>query len=82
MKSPAEMLTAIGIALHGPDHWKMRLARDLGIDDDTLRRWVSGRTPLSPTHGVFQDALALLERRGVEISDVEGALKEWLERAP
>ena len=58
-KSPPDMLADIGRALYG-EHWRLALARGVGVDDDTIRRWMTGRTELRCDHGVFDDALALL----------------------
>lgn len=74
--SPADMLTDIGRTLYGT-HWRMALSRDVGVDDDTIRRWMSGRTELPPNHGVFRDALALLERRAGEIRQAADLLRQW-----
>lgn len=38
-------LEQIGSALYGP-RWQSELARALGVNDRTVRRWVSGETPL------------------------------------
>lgn len=37
-------LERIGEALYGP-RWQSELARELGVADRTVRRWVSGETP-------------------------------------
>lgn len=34
-------LNRVGTALYGP-FWQSQLARDLGVNDRTLRRWVAG----------------------------------------
>lgn len=76
-RTPADMLADIGRALYG-DHWRLALARGVGVDDDTIRRWMTGRTPLKANHGVFRDALELLKRRSVDISDAADDLERWL----
>jgi len=38
-------LAAAGHALYG-DRWQTPLARDLGVADRTVRRWLSGETPI------------------------------------
>lgn len=75
-KSPPDMLADIGRALYG-EHWRMPLSRDVGISDETLRRWMTGRTELPADHGVFADALALLQRREAEIAEAKTALRKW-----
>lgn len=76
-KSPADMLADIGRVLYG-EHWRLPLARGVGVDDDTIRRWMTGRTPLSASHGVFDSALDLLRRRNDEIGDAAAALDRWI----
>ena len=36
-----------GERLYGGYGWQSKLARDLGIDSSTVRRWVSGAVPVS-----------------------------------
>lgn len=71
------MLADAGRALYG-ERWRMQLARALGVDDDTIRRWMSGRTELRADHGVFADAAELLHKRREELLAAELALAEWL----
>jgi len=66
MTSPPDILAAAGRSLYG-DRWLMRLARDLDISDDTLSRWMNGRTPLNASHGVFRDAERLLRARAIAL---------------
>lgn len=73
----ADMLADTGRALYG-DHWRMPLSRGLEVDDDTIRRWMSGRTKLPPDHGVFSIAAALLRRREREISRAREKLEAWM----
>lgn len=60
--TPAERIEKIGRALHGA-RWINLLAVDLGINPATIRRWISGRTPLPENHGVFLDAANVIARR-------------------
>ena len=62
MTRTPDMLAAIGRALHGEQGWQSALAADLGISRETLRRWLNGHTHLPPDHGVWRDAMALMER--------------------
>lgn len=75
--TPADMLALVGRALYGP-HWRLQLARGLEVDDDTIRRWMSGRTRLGADHGAMDDALELLERRELEINQAAARLRRWL----
>lgn len=45
-----ELLAAIGEALHKGE-WKAKLARDLAIDDRSLRRWVQTNNVPPPEYG-------------------------------
>lgn len=77
MKRPTEMLAEIGVTLYGA-RWRLALARALDIDDDTIRRWMSGRTPLPPDHAVFADARRLLRRRQREIGAIADQMDRWI----
>jgi len=79
MTRPADQLAHVGRALYG-EHWRLALARGVGVDDDTIRRWMTGRTPLPASHGVFRDALALLRRRGDEIDTAAADLARWMKQ--
>jgi hypothetical protein len=35
----------MGLSLYGPG-WQSAMARDLGINDRTVRRWVAGQNPV------------------------------------
>jgi hypothetical protein len=80
IKTPAEMLAAIGETLHGRD-WQAPLARDLDMDRKNIQRWMGGHTELPPGHGLFDDALKLMRRRECEISDMAEALERWIKLA-
>jgi hypothetical protein len=76
-KSPVDMLTEIGLALHGPD-WQAPLARDLGMDRKNIQRWLSGHTELRATHGLFNDAIRLLRSRSAALAATAEVLEHWL----
>ncbi len=42
---PVDLITKVGIALHGAD-WQSPLARDLGVSGRLVRYWVSGARPV------------------------------------
>lgn len=81
-KTPADMLADTARVLyddHGATpHWRMAVARGLGVDDDTIRRWMSGRTVLHHDHGALRDLLQLARDRETEISRAADDLEEWL----
>lgn len=58
------LLAAIGEALYGQS-WKTELARDLKVDDRSLRRWI--QTGEVPT-GVWRDLTVLIADR-MEVLD-------------
>lgn len=58
-------LEAIGRALYG-GNWIAPMAAALGINRETIRRWLKGLSPLSADHGVWQDIGALLRNRATE----------------
>ena len=58
-------LQKIGEALFGP-RWQSELARELGVNDRTVRRWASGETPCPETvtpklHALISERIALLK---------------------
>lgn len=67
LKITVDQLTAIGTALYG-QQWQSALARDLGVVDRTMRRWVSGESPI-PT-GIIADLHRLLRERQMDIKTV------------
>ena len=44
--SPSELCEA-GLTLYGGWGWQTRLAEELGVDASTVRRWISGASPIS-----------------------------------
>lgn len=68
-----EMLAVAGRMLHG-DEWQAPLARELGINRETIRRWLNGSAPLPAEHGVFDDLKAILLRRASEASEHGAAM--------
>lgn len=56
----SRLLAECGEALYGT-RWQSDLARDLGVADRTVRRWVAGATQV-PT-GVYVDLLRLVTER-------------------
>lgn len=80
-KSAADILADAGRALYG-EHWRLALARALQVDDDTIRRWMSGRTPFRVDHPVFVDLLDLLRRRQSELGETEASIRDWLRKSP
>ncbi len=76
VKSPQDMLADIGRTLYG-DHWRLPLARGVGINDETIRRWMRGRSMLPADHGVFDNALRLIERRQSALAEIREKLIQW-----
>lgn len=74
----AERLAQVGRVLYGERWWRLALARAIGRDDETIRRWMTGHTELTADHGVFDNALELLRRRASEISAEADALERWI----
>lgn len=73
MKSPPDMLADIARALYG-EQWRMALARELGINDKTITRWMTGRTPLPADHGVFGALGGIVARAVVEAGERQKSL--------
>lgn len=70
--TPPDLLAAIGRALHG-ERWIKPLARDLGINELTIRRWLSGHTRLPEDHKVFEAAGAVVDAAIMALEKVRGA---------
>lgn len=56
----SRLLVECGEALYGP-RWQSELARDLGVADRTVRRWIAGVTPVPS--GVYVDLLRMVVER-------------------
>lgn len=76
-KTPSDQLAHVGKVLYG-QHWRLALARGVQVDDDTIRRWMTGRTILPANHGVFKDALTLMRQRQSEINMAADELERWI----
>ena len=66
------LLVACGRALYG-DRWQSPLARDLGVADRTMRRWVAGSYPVP--EGIAAALLKLVQERRGELRELAGRLK-------
>jgi DNA-binding transcriptional regulator YdaS (Cro superfamily) len=66
------LLIACGQALYG-QQWQSALARDLGVSDRTMRRWVAGEQ--SVPAGVALDLLRLTEERAGELGTLADQLR-------
>ena len=67
-----KLLTECGCALYG-ERWQSEIARDLGVTDRTVRRWLAGDQPVPS--GVAVDLLRLLTERASDIDDLLPRLK-------
>ena len=79
LKITVDQLTAIGTALYG-QQWQSALARDLGVADRTMRRWVAGESPI-PT-GIIADLHRLLRERQINIQELLADLPQTLDSLP
>ena len=61
------LLQQVGQALYG-DRWQTDMARALGVNDRTVRRWVSGAD--EPRPGVYTDLHRLVLERAAELDDL------------
>lgn len=72
--TPADRLATAARLLYGDgERWTSRLAADLGVGERTIRRWLSGETPLDDDHGAWGDLRALMLRRAADLR--KGALR-------
>lgn len=63
----SRLLKRAGEALYG-ERWQSPLARDLGVADRTVRRWVDGSTDVPD--GIYLDLHRLCMERAAEIDDL------------
>ena len=68
----SRLLVESGQALYGPQ-WQSALARDLGLADRTVRRWVAGTTELPA--GVYTDLLRLVVERAAVLDGLADRLR-------
>jgi len=82
--SPADILAETARVIYDTHdvtpHWRLPVARGLGIDDDTVRRWMSGRTALPANHPALPRLLELTRRREHEIHVAGDKLEAWLRK--
>lgn len=57
-----DLLERVGRALYGTQ-WQSALARDLGINDRTMRRWVADGAP----ERIAPELLVIVRKRGAEL---------------
>lgn len=69
------LLGRVGEALYGP-RWQSELARVFAVNDRTVRRWVSGDSPVPP--GIIGQLVEQLEDRQDAVAD----LLEQIRRLP
>jgi transposase-like protein len=60
----SRLLVEAGEALYG-HQWQSALARDLGVADRTVRRWVAGTSEVPA--GLYVDLLRLTQERAAQL---------------
>lgn len=68
-----DLFRAIGAALYGPQ-WQSEFARQIGVNDRTMRRWATGAFRLPP--GIWNTVLPLVEARQAELASLRSRLAE------
>lgn len=68
----SKLLRDAGEALYGP-LWQSQLARDLGVSDRTVRRWIAGANDVPS--GAYMDLWRLCEERAADLDAVIERLK-------
>lgn len=69
----SRLLLDCGEALYG-QQWQSALARDLGVSDRTVRRWVAGSS--DPPGGVYVDLLRLTQERAERLDRLAPRLRK------
>lgn len=67
------LLVECGEALYG-SQWQTALARDLGVADRTVRRWVAGTSEVP--HGLYVDLLRLTQERAALLDALGPRLRD------
>lgn len=71
----SRLLVECGEALYG-QQWQSALARDLGVADRTVRRWVAGTSEVPA--GLYLDLLRLTQERAAALDALGPRLRETL----
>lgn len=79
--SPADLLASIGRALYG-DHWQAQFAAAFHVSRDTIRKWLSGKTPLALSHGILAETLAVVDAKITELSGLRKQLAAMIRKRP
>lgn len=66
-----DLFRAIGAALYGPQ-WQSEFARQIGVNDRTMRRWATGAFHLPD--GIWDTVLPLVEARQAELAGLRSRL--------
>lgn len=69
----SRLLVECGEALYGP-LWQSALARDLGISDRTMRRWVAGTSEVPA--GLYIDLLRITQERAQVLDELAPRLRQ------
>jgi DNA-binding transcriptional regulator YdaS (Cro superfamily) len=69
----SRLLVECGVALYG-QQWQSALARDLGVSDRTVRRWVAGTSDVPA--GLYVDLLRLTQERAAALDALAPRLRE------
>jgi hypothetical protein len=72
----AELIRNLGPLLWGT-RWKTDMALSLGVNDRTVRRWVSGAAVPHP--GVWRSLLQIVRQRQHELDELSAAISERAE---
>ena len=69
----SRLLVEAGEALYG-SRWQSEMARDLGVADRTVRRWVAGTSEVPS--GLYVDLLRLTQERAALLDSLAARLRE------
>jgi transposase-like protein len=69
----SRLLVEAGESLYG-SRWQSELARDLGVADRTVRRWVAGTSEVPA--GLYVDLLRLTQERAAVLDALAPRLRE------
>ena len=69
----SNLIRAAGEALYGATSWQLQLARDLGVNRETVARWARGDFAIPPAR--LAELAALCEERAAGLAKLAKAIR-------
>jgi hypothetical protein len=75
MTKEQKLLSDVGEALYG-SRWQSELARNIGVSDRSIRRWVAGTDEVPDA--AWRDMALLLETRAIDLGELRHRVRDLL----